>query len=319
MFKSCALSTSQLCSRSSVRDFPSRTDSIRSVFGAKRNLVCHRQPNAPACAHMQMGRRPLLNRGLLAGILGTSLVQGFGLALPQMAAARGKPFSSNVDKVLDNVTWPDAWPYQKSDFQRFDESPDTVFYDEPRFVTHIDDAAIAALTAYYAKVFPESGQSDTALLDVCSSWISHYPEGFAAGRISGLGMNEEELARNPILSDFAVRDLNVNPLLPYEDNTFDVVTNTVSVDYLNKPLEMMKEVNRVLKPGGLAVMSFSNRCFPTKAISLWTATGDPDHVWIVGSYFHYAGGFTSPQVDDISPNPGRTDPMYVVYARKAEA
>ena len=129
-------------------------------------------------------------------------------------------------------------------------------------------------------MFPASGQKDVALLDVCSSWISHYPEGYEAGRISGLGMNEDELQKNPILTDYVVRDLNENPSLPYEDNTFDVVTNAVSVDYLTRPLEMMKEVNRVLKPGGLAVMSFSNRCFPTKAVSIWTATGDLDHIWI---------------------------------------
>lgn len=63
------------------------------------------------------------------------------------------------------------------------------------------------------------------LLDVCSSWISHYPRGYdsSCGRISGLGMNEEELGRNPILSDFAVQDLNTDPTLPYPDNTFDVV------------------------------------------------------------------------------------------------
>ena len=114
-----------------------------------------------------------------------------------------------------------------------------------------------------------------------------------------------------------VRDLNENPTLPYEDGTFDVVTNAVSVDYLTRPLEVMKEVRRVLKPGGLAIMSFSNRCFPTKAIAIWTATGDPDHIWIVGSYFHFAGGFEAPQARDISPNPGRTDPMYVVFARNS--
>ena len=98
--------------------------------------------------------------------------------------------------------------------------------------------------------------------------------------------------------------------------------------------------------------SFSNRCFWTKAISIWTSTGDADHAWIVGAYFHYAGGYEAPVVRnqeyscflinpsenqfwnkpncfqiiyilqsvDISPNPGRSDPMYIVYSRKkAEA
>lgn len=221
-----------------------------------------------------------------------------------------------IAKVLVDPKFPDAFPFGEQEMQRYDESSDFLFYSQPRFVQHIDDDAIGALTKYYAEVFPESGREDTALLDVCSSWISHYPKDYKAGRISGLGMNEEELGRNPILSDYVVRDLNEDPTLPYEDNTFDVVTNAVSVDYLTKPLEMMKEVNRVLKPGGLAVMSFSNRCFPTKAVSIWTATGDLDHIWIVGAYYHFAGGFEPPAAEDISPKPGKTDPMYVVYARK---
>ena len=184
-------------------------------------------------------------------------------------------------------------------------------------MTHIDDGAIKALTAFYAKTFPPPSPG-VAFLDVCSSWISHYPPAYTAAscRVSGLGMNEDELKRNGALSDYAVKDLNADPKLPYADASFDVVTNAVSVDYLTKPLDMMKEVNRVLKPGGLAIMSFSNRCFPTKAIAIWTSTGDMDHIWIVGSYFHFAGGFSAPDALDISPNKGRSDPMYVVYARK---
>ena len=61
------------------------------------------------------------------------------------------------------------------------------------------------------------------------------------------------------------------------------------------------------------------RCFPTKAISIWTSTGDLDHVWIVGSYFNYAGGFDAPAAKEITKKGllGQNgDPMYVVYARK---
>lgn len=201
-------------------------------------------------------------------------------------------------------------------------SPDTDFYSYPRFVTHIDDAAIAALTDFYATTFPMSGTPDAALLDICSSWISHYPPGYTAPRIAGLGMNAEELGRNAVLTETAVKDLNADPVLPYADASFDVVTNAVSVDYLTRPLEVFTEIRRVLKPGGLAIMSFSNRCFPTKAVSIWTGTGDVDHVMIVGSYFHYAGGFDPPQAKDITKKGllgQRGDPMYVVYARKAAA
>ncbi|KAI7988466.1 Demethylmenaquinone methyltransferase [Camellia lanceoleosa] len=229
------------------------------------------------------------------------------------ASARQK---SAIEQVLKNVEWPEQFPFKEEDFQRFDESPDTSFYESPRFVTHIDNPAIAALTKYYSEVFPPSNTPGIAILDMCSSWVSHFPAGYKQDRIVGMGMNEEELKRNPVLTEYVVQDLNVNPRLPFEDNSFDVITNVVSVDYLTKPMDVFKEMSRILKPGGLAVMSFSNRCFWTKAISIWTSTGDADHAMIVGSYFHYAGGFEPPQAVDISPNPGRSDPMYIVYSRK---
>lgn len=195
-------------------------------------------------------------------------------------------------------------------------SPDTIFYDNPRFVTHIDDPAIRALTKYYSEALPPANTPGVTVLDMCSSWISHYPKGYKQEKIVGLGLNDAELKKNEALTEYVVQDLNNNPSLPFADNSFDVITNVVSVDYLTKPLEVFKEMHRVLKPGGLAVMSFSNRCFFTKAISIWTSTGDVDHVMIVGSYFHYTKGFEPPQALDISPNPGRSDPMYIVYSRK---
>ncbi|CAH2077573.1 unnamed protein product [Thlaspi arvense] len=223
---------------------------------------------------------------------------------------------SPVEQALNNVNWPETFPFKEEDFQRFDETSDSTFYESPRFVTHIDDPAIAALTKYYSKVLPQSDTPGVSILDMCSSWVSHYPAGYKQERIVGMGMNEEELKRNPVLTEYIVQDLNTNPKLPFEDNSFQVITNVVSVDYLTKPLVVFKEMNRILKPGGIALMSFSNRCFFTKAISIWTSTGDADHALIVGSYFHYAGGFEPPQAVDISPNPGRSDPMYVVYSRK---
>lgn len=243
--------------------------------------------------------------------------------LPGRMVATAASYPETAEEVLANPEFPETWPYTAEAFQRFDESSDSGFYEEPRFVTHIDDMAIKALTEFYQESFPPSG-TGAAILDMCSSWISHYPNGYEAARISGTGMNEEELKRNSILTDYTVRDLNEEPKLPYPDNTFDVVTNAVSIDYLVKPLEIMDEVLRVLKPGGLAIMSFSNRCFPTKAVSIWTSTGDLDHIYIVGSYFHYAGKgssarFEPPAAKEITKKGllgSKGDPMYVVYARK---
>ncbi|XP_057765766.1 uncharacterized protein LOC130986375 [Salvia miltiorrhiza] len=272
-----------------------------------------------------LSRRVAAYRAPRRAVLGLGfsfLSQFINMAAPTLGA---KSFIASarqtgaVEKVLENVEWPEQFPFKEEDFQRFDESPDTLFYESPRFVTHIDDPAIAALTKYYSEVLPPSNTPGVAILDMCSSWVSHYPKGYKQPRIAGMGLNEEELKRNPVLTEYVVQDLNVDPKLPFEDNTFDAITNVVSVDYLSKPIEIFKEMARILKPGGLAVMSFSNRCFWTKAISIWTSTGDTDHVMIVGAYFHYAGGFEPPKAVDISPNPGRTDPMYVVYSRKLAA
>ncbi|CAD7699092.1 unnamed protein product [Ostreobium quekettii] len=248
-----------------------------------------------------------------------SFVGGWGAQARRRTALAAS--LSPMEKVLANPNWPEEFPLKASDFARFDENADRWFYNQPRIVKHIDDNAIRALTRYYASVFPPSGQKDTAILDICSSWISHYPKRYEAGKISGMGMNEVELKRNPVLTDWIVRDLNMNPVFPYDDNTYDVVTNAVSVDYLTRPLEVFDEIHRVLKPGGLAIMSFSNRYFPTKAIAAWVSSGDSEHIWITGSYFHYSahGGFEAPVCKDISPKKGWFgigDPMYVVYSRK---
>lgn len=129
-------------------------------------------------------------------------------------------------------------------------------------------------------------------------------------------MNEAELKANKQLTSYVAQDLNVNPKFPFKDNSFDYVTCVVSVDYLNKPLEVFREINRVLKPKGKAIISQSNRCFPTKAIDIWLKTNDLEHGFIIASYFHYAGGFDRPVGVDISPSKVFGDPMFIIEATK---
>ncbi|CAE7318269.1 bioC [Symbiodinium natans] len=140
---------------------------------------------------------------------------------------------------------------------------------KPRFVTHIDEDAIEAIRNFYDVQFAQAPQGEYSVLDICSSWISHYPEKLKAKRVAITGMVEQELAANKQATEFAVADLNKMPKLPYGDSEFDFVTNVVSVDYLIKPRDVFAEMHRVLKPGGVAIMSFSNRCFFTKAINMW--------------------------------------------------
>lgn len=217
-----------------------------------------------------------------------------------------------AEKVLVNPAFPPEWPYSPSDFERQDESDDTIFYDQPRLVYHIDDACVGALTEYYAENLKEGDD----VLDICSSWVSHFPKDFEGGNVVGLGMNEHELSQNDQLSSYVVRDLNADPTFPFEDGSFDKVTCVVSVDYLNKPREIFAEIGRVLRPGGEAIISMSNRCFPTKAFRIWLQTNDLEHIFVVGSFFHYDGRFEPATCEDRSPNPGRSDPLFVVKAAK---
>lgn len=195
-------------------------------------------------------------------------------------------------------------------FKRHDESSDHNFYAYPRKVVHIDEGAIGALRDYYAEVLPQTA----VILDMMSSWRSHLPENLVTERVIGLGMNAEEMADNPQLDAHVVHSLNDNPRMPYEENTFDAVLCAVSVQYLTEPVKVFTDIQRVLKPGGICVMSFSNRCFPTKAVAVWLSMTDKQHIALVSRYFELAGGFTGIHAE---ARTGAHNPMYIVSARKA--
>ncbi len=192
-------------------------------------------------------------------------------------------------------------------FDRADETADERFYSVDRLLTHIDDGAIAAVSELYREL-----GLDGEVLDLCSSWISHFDP--APSRLVALGMNATELAANQAAESWVVRDLNADPTLPLGDSTFDAVTCCVSVDYLTRPLEVFAEVARVLRPGGVFVCTFSNRCFPTKAIRGWLSTDDRGRCSIVAAYFAATATFTEPTIAHRNPG-ARGDPLYAVWAR----
>ena len=198
-------------------------------------------------------------------------------------------------------------------FRRADESPDRAFYAAPRFVTHIDDQAITAVTTLYREYLPAGG----AVLDCMSSWVSHLPDDVTYGRVAGLGMNAEELAANARLTDWYVQDLNADPHLPYGNAEFDGAGCCVSVQYLTRPEAVFREVARVLRPGAAFVVTFSDRCFPTKAVAAWQALDDAGHARLVAAYFAEAGGFGPAEVHAHRPRHG--DPLWGVIARRAAA
>ena len=195
-------------------------------------------------------------------------------------------------------------------FSRADEQPDDVFYVPDRLVTHIDAGAITAVGELYA----ELGLGGR-VLDLMSSWVSHFID--PPADLVVLGMNARELAANPDASAVVVADLNAEPVLPFDDGTFDAVTCCVSVDYLTRPIEVFREVRRVLVPGGIFVCTFSNRCFPTKAIRGWLATDEAGRRTIVEQYFRRCGGWQEPRVERRREGTFRQDPLDAVWCRSA--
>lgn len=198
-------------------------------------------------------------------------------------------------------------------FGRMDETPDEEFYRTPRLVTHIDDGAIAAVTQLYREFFPPGG----VVLDLMSSWISHLPPEVEYNRVIGLGMNETELRRNERLDSYIVQNLNENPALPFDDAELDGCGICVSIDYLTRPVEVLREVGRVLKAGSPVVITFSNRCFPTKAVAVWHQLDDRGHVRLVEGYLEEAGNFRDVRGLDRSPRRMFSDPLHAVVGAGA--
>jgi SAM-dependent methyltransferase len=194
-------------------------------------------------------------------------------------------------------------------FRKADPSPDGLFYAQPRFVAHIDDAAVAAVTGLYREVLPPGG----AILDLMSSWISHLPEEVAYAEVVGHGMNAEELAANPRLTRWFAQDLNLRPRLPLDDASLDAAAICVSVQYLQKPVEVLSDLRRCLKPGAPLAITFSNRCFPTKAVAVWAALDGPGHCALVDLYLRRAG-YASVEARTLRDG-RRSDPLWAVIGR----
>ncbi len=170
-------------------------------------------------------------------------------------------------------------------FAKIDAEDDALFYESARLVTHIDDGAITVLTDFYRIVLPAGG----VLLDLMSSWVSHLPPEIGYGEIIGHGMNAAELSANPRLSRWFIQNLNRDPGLPLADASVDAAMICVSIQYLQQPVSVLREIARVLRAGAPLVVSFSNRCFWTKAVAIWRALDDEGHAKLVEEYLRHAG------------------------------
>lgn len=195
-------------------------------------------------------------------------------------------------------------------FRKQDGSDDRTFYAPARLVTHIDDAATNALTAFYRATLPAGG----VVLDLMSSWVSHLPPEVVFTEVIGQGMNAEELSRNPRLSRSFVQDLNRNPILPLEADSCDAALCCVGVQYLQRPLEVFAEILRVLRPDAPFIVSFSNRCFPTKAVAIWQSLDDRGHAALVRLYLERSGFRNI--TEEVLRDGSASDPLLAVVGRR---
>ena len=194
-------------------------------------------------------------------------------------------------------------------FDKQDAGDDLAFYAPARLVTHIDATAIAALTGFYRAALPDGGR----VLDLMSSWISHLPDDREYAEIVGHGMNADELAANPRLGRWFVQDLNRNPTLPLDEGTFDAASCCVGAQYLQRPIAVFAEVRRVLVAGAPFVVSFSNRCFPTKAVAIWRSLDTSGQAALVRLYLQRAG-FAEVALEVLADG-SVSDPLFAVIGR----
>jgi SAM-dependent methyltransferase len=209
-------------------------------------------------------------------------------------------------------------------FSRLDETDDAIFYSRDRLVDHLDSLALSTLEWLIGELVIDE---KPVILDLMAGWNSHIPERVNPSRVMGLGLNENELSQNKTLSEFVIHDLNKDPNLPFPDEGFDVVLNTVSVDYMTRPYQVFQEVGRITKPGGLFLVIFSNRMFEQKAVKIWRQSNEQERIILVEEFFKRTRIFENPKIfvskgrprpkDDKYADLGiPSDPVYAVYADK---
>jgi FKBP-type peptidyl-prolyl cis-trans isomerase 2 len=213
--------------------------------------------------------------------------------------------------------------FSKHSFNRLDESPDDRFYRTPRFVNHVDDQAVEFIQKIYSGLL----QSGMTVLDLMSSWVSHLTPDLRLDVVTGLGMNRYEMEANERLNHFVVHDLNRQPMLPFEAESFDAVICTVSVEYLIRPFAVFEDISRLLKPNGLFIITFSNRWFPPKVVKIWEELHDFEKMGLVLEYFLKSEkytyletlsirGYPRPIYDKYFPELLLSDPVYAVWGRR---
>lgn len=217
-----------------------------------------------------------------------------------------------MNKLLNSNRF--GFPFFPKYFARRDDNDDEIFYRSPRYAAYIDSPARKVLEESYLKILPTGGK----ILDLMSSFYSYLPRNIVFEEVVGLGLNEAELEANSQLTEYVIHNLNREPILPFEEAYFDACILTLSVQYLIRPVEVFAEVARVLKPNAPFAIAFSDRMFPTKAVSIWRSANATERSKVIKSYLNYTRRFAIPNFQNLSPAPGIHDWIYVMSTFRSD-
>eukprot|EP00640_Fibrocapsa_japonica_P000093 CAMPEP_0113938004 /NCGR_PEP_ID=MMETSP1339-20121228/4449_1 /TAXON_ID=94617 /ORGANISM="Fibrocapsa japonica" /LENGTH=546 /DNA_ID=CAMNT_0000940931 /DNA_START=71 /DNA_END=1711 /DNA_ORIENTATION=+ /assembly_acc=CAM_ASM_000762 len=211
------------------------------------------------------------------------------------AAVEGeeKPFDEReVDptlKVLPNSwAWPPNWPYTDEQFERLNNDADGDFYKVARMEEIFDQEAGELLVGHHARYHKDGDR----VLEIGASFKSYLPTNISYASVVGLGMQMEEMNKNEMLTERVAQDLNQDVTLPFEDDSFDHIVIANTIEFMVKPKELYREMQRVLRPGGLLNVAFTHgsflKAYEPKKINLWKQMNDAQHMWILASFMKFS-------------------------------
>ena len=202
--------------------------------------------------------------------------------------------------------------------KKIDESDDSEFYSNPKFVYHLD----SNFRKYLTKTYEREIDNDSKILDLMSSWDSYLPKGLSYKKVIGHGMNKAELERNKSLENYWIQNLNRNQILPLENNTVDYCLIVAGWQYLQYPEKISSEISRILTDQGKILISFSNRAFWHKSPNIWTYSNEEERVTYVRRIL-ISNGFKEPKIIRKFMNNNfsflnfiKSDPFYCLIAQK---
>ena len=202
--------------------------------------------------------------------------------------------------------------------KKIDESNDEEFYEEPKFVYHLD----SNFRQYLSHVYKLEINENSTVLDLMSSWDSYLPKEKKYKKVIGHGLNEKELERNRILDYFWTQNFNLSQKIPLESGNIDYCLIVAGWQYLQYPENLTKEISRILSCDGKIIISFSNRAFWHKAPNIWTSSTEEGRLKYVRRVL-VSNGFKEPKIIKkfIKPthnlfNFFNSDPFYCLISTK---